>query len=121
MPIVPLGFAYRRPWRARSWDSFAIPKPFSQARAIVGPALTVDENLTRTEMEEARVRLERLLNHLTTQAENWADSGYNLPGSIPGRREPRRPGPAMKPTRPAVPLLEVASPEEFSVLPREAA
>jgi lysophospholipid acyltransferase (LPLAT)-like uncharacterized protein len=31
LPIVPVGFAARRPWRAKSWDRFAVPRPFSRA------------------------------------------------------------------------------------------
>ena len=34
LPLVLMGYAYDRPWRLRSWDRFAIPRPCSRARAI---------------------------------------------------------------------------------------
>ena len=36
LPIVPLGVAYANAWRAKSWDQFAVPKPFSQLRESFG-------------------------------------------------------------------------------------
>ena len=31
MPLVFVGLAYDRPWRSRSWDQMAFPRPFSKA------------------------------------------------------------------------------------------
>ena len=39
LPLVVMGFGYDRPWRANSWDRFAVPRPFSRARAVIGPPL----------------------------------------------------------------------------------
>ncbi|MCA9258180.1 MAG: DUF374 domain-containing protein, partial [Planctomycetales bacterium] len=33
LPIVALGFGADRPWRANSWDRFAVPRPYSRIRA----------------------------------------------------------------------------------------
>ena len=33
LPLVLMGYGYDRPWRLRSWDRFAIPRPCSRARA----------------------------------------------------------------------------------------
>ena len=82
LPIVPLGFGYERPWRARSWDRFAIPRPGSRARGIVGPEITIPPNLDRRELELRRQGVERLLNDLTDDAQCWADSGEQRLGSI---------------------------------------
>src|SRR5206468_915501 len=30
MPLVCVGYGYRRPWRFGSWDRFAVPRPFSR-------------------------------------------------------------------------------------------
>jgi len=35
LPLVVMGYGYDRPWRVRrAWDQFAIPRPFSRARAV---------------------------------------------------------------------------------------
>ena len=34
-PIVGAGMAFKKPWRARSWDRFAVPRPFSPAACVV--------------------------------------------------------------------------------------
>ena len=38
LPIVGAGMAFQRPWRARSWDRFCVPRPFSPAACVVPPA-----------------------------------------------------------------------------------
>lgn len=75
LPLVAMGFGYDRPWRARSWDRFAIPRPFSRGRAVVGPPLSIPADLDRNGIEHYRQQTERLLNRLTLEAEQWAESG----------------------------------------------
>ena len=75
MPIVPLGFGADRPWRAKSWDRFAVPRPFSQVRGIIGPELSIPAELDREQLEIRRKSVERLLTDLTLESENWAASG----------------------------------------------
>jgi lysophospholipid acyltransferase (LPLAT)-like uncharacterized protein len=82
LPLVVMGFGYDRPWRANSWDKFAIPRPFSRARAVVGPPLRLPPNLNRADLENCRKRVERLLNCLTSEAEAWAASGTRKTGEI---------------------------------------
>jgi hypothetical protein len=82
LPLVVMGFGYDRPWRATSWDQFAIPRPFSRGRAIVGPPLILPRNLNRDAMEQCRIRAERLLNDLTCEAEAWAAAGTRKAGEI---------------------------------------
>src|SRR5262249_48313310 len=45
MPIVCMGFAFERPWRQKSWDRFAIPRPFSRARAVISGFIDIPPNL----------------------------------------------------------------------------
>jgi lysophospholipid acyltransferase (LPLAT)-like uncharacterized protein len=45
MPIVCMGFAFDRPWRLNSWDQFAIPRPFSRARAVISSYLEIPSTL----------------------------------------------------------------------------
>lgn len=88
LPLVPMGFGSDRPWRVSSWDQFAVPRPFSRARAVIGPPLLLPPALDRGALETCRLRVERLMNALTTEAEEWAESGTNKVGEVrvvPGR------------------------------------
>ena len=82
LPLVVMGFGYDRPWRANSWDQFAMPRPFSRGRAIIGPSLMLPRDLDRDGMEVCRVRVERLLNDLTCEAEAWAAAGTGKAGEV---------------------------------------
>jgi lysophospholipid acyltransferase (LPLAT)-like uncharacterized protein len=96
LPLVVMGFGSNRPWRANSWDRFAVPRPFSRGRAVIGPPMMLPPNLDRTGIENCRVRVERLLNCLTLEAEAWAESGTRKAGEvIIGRRH--APAPAGQP------------------------
>jgi lysophospholipid acyltransferase (LPLAT)-like uncharacterized protein len=80
LPLVVMGFGYDRPWRTPTWDRFAIPKPFSRARAVVSPEIFIPPDLDRKGVEHYRQQIERLLNHLTNEAETWAESGARREG-----------------------------------------
>jgi len=66
----------------RSWDRFAVPKPWSQGRVIFGPPLRVPAQLDRSRFEEYRQWFERLLNWLTAEAEEWAADAQHRHGEI---------------------------------------
>jgi hypothetical protein len=82
LPLVVMGFGYDRPWRVNSWDQFAVPRPFSRARAVVGPPMMVPANIDRAGLEMCRVRTERLMNCLTGEAEAWATAGTRKAGEV---------------------------------------
>jgi lysophospholipid acyltransferase (LPLAT)-like uncharacterized protein len=82
VPLVPIGFGYNRPWRAKSWDRFAVPRPFSRGRAVMGPPLHIPRDLDRAGIERCRQRVERLLNCLTLEAEAWAETGTRKAGEM---------------------------------------
>lgn len=92
LPLVPLGLGYERPWRIRkAWDQFAVPRPFSRARAVAGPPIYVPSDADRAQLETYRLRVESILNELTQRAEAWADSGQRWRGQYsiyPGTRIP---------------------------------
>ncbi len=90
MPLVVMGLGYDRPWRASSWDRFAVPRPFSRARAVVSPEIHVPPNLCRDDIEHFRLRIEQLMNRLTHEAEQWAESGRRRAGEVRVRRQPAR-------------------------------
>jgi lysophospholipid acyltransferase (LPLAT)-like uncharacterized protein len=110
LPIVCMGLGYDRPWRANSWDRFAVPRPWSRARGVVGPEIYIEPDLDRDELEQRRQGVERLLNELTTEAETWAASGERRDGQVTIGRHARILGPlgawrgeaeATSPQRPA--------------------
>lgn len=72
LPIVPLGIGFTRAWRARSWDRFAMPWPFSTVLGIVGEPLAVPPGLDREDLERERVRIEEKFLAVTAAAERWA-------------------------------------------------
>lgn len=41
LPVLPCHAAFRSAWRLRTWDRFAIPKPFSRVDVTLGPLLSV--------------------------------------------------------------------------------
>lgn len=45
--IHPLGFAVSRAWRAKSWDRFVVPKPFSRIVCVPGAPISVPAGLDR--------------------------------------------------------------------------
>ncbi len=101
LPIVPLGFGYDRPWRLNSWDRFAVPRPYSQARCIIGPEISIPADLQRSAWEVHRRSVERLLTDLSEEASDWARSGAHRRGEICERRRSRvRTSTALPPARP---------------------
>lgn len=91
IPLVSMGFGYDRPWRVRkAWDQFAIPRPFSRARAVVSGEIFVPPDLDRDGLEHYRCRVEQLQSRLCDEAEEWAASGKHKPGEMPARPGPRQ-------------------------------
>ena len=70
--IVPLGFAFHRCWRAPSWDRFAVPMPFSPCVGVNAEPIHVPPDLSRGELEEYRLRLEKAMHEVTAIAEDRA-------------------------------------------------
>jgi lysophospholipid acyltransferase (LPLAT)-like uncharacterized protein len=89
LPIVPMGFGADRPWRAKSWDRFAVPRPFSKVRGVIGPEVYVAADLDREQLELRRQGVERLLTDLTLESEDWAASGARRPGEVVIRPQAR--------------------------------
>jgi len=78
MQLVPVGVGYQRPWRAKSWDQFAIPRPGSRARMIFGEPITIPDGLKTATLEEYRVQAQSELDRLTAAAEHWAATNHEL-------------------------------------------
>lgn len=78
LPIVPAGLAFRKPWRATSWDRFAVPRPGSAGVCVTDTPIHVPANLNRHDLEHYRQQIEQDLTRLTEMAERLAEQ----PGDI---------------------------------------
>ena len=60
-PIQPINIEFSGYWRAKSWDKFILPHPFSKVRIIFGPLLRVAPTSTEQEFEAERLRLQNAM------------------------------------------------------------
>ncbi len=72
-PIVGAGMAFKRPFRAKSWDRFCIPKPFSPAACVVPAPVAVPHDADRLTLEDCRREVERRMQEATLEAEAWVE------------------------------------------------
>jgi lysophospholipid acyltransferase (LPLAT)-like uncharacterized protein len=75
MQIVPTGVGYYRPWRFNSWDKFAVPKPTTKARILLGEPITVPATVKSDGLEAYRKTVQAEMDRLTAAAEQWAETG----------------------------------------------
>ncbi|MDX8394898.1 MAG: lysophospholipid acyltransferase family protein [Mariprofundaceae bacterium] len=54
LPVLPICYATERHWRAKSWDKFYIPKPFSRGVFVYGDYIFLDRN------EDVEVAIEKV-------------------------------------------------------------
>jgi lysophospholipid acyltransferase (LPLAT)-like uncharacterized protein len=71
LPIVPIGFAFRRAWRLNSWDRFVLPHPWSEVVCVTTEPISVLENAGKDELEAYRLRVEEAIQQATETAERW--------------------------------------------------
>jgi lysophospholipid acyltransferase (LPLAT)-like uncharacterized protein len=72
LPIAPFGVGYARAWRARTWDRFAIPHPYSLATAVGVAPIHVPPDVNLTGVAHYRNLVEQQLLAATDEAERWA-------------------------------------------------
>ena len=75
LPIAPVGVGYSHCWRARSWDRFAVPRPFCRCVLVVAPAVTVPPDVDRAGLEPYRGLVEQRMLEATAEAERLANGG----------------------------------------------
>ena len=76
LPIVPVGIGYAKAWRARSWDRFAVPCPFSLATGVCAAPIHVPPNLSLNDLAHHRSIVEERLLAATDEAERWAQGEH---------------------------------------------
>jgi lysophospholipid acyltransferase (LPLAT)-like uncharacterized protein len=72
LPIVPVASGYDRPWRARSWDRFALPRPFRRVVVLAGAPISVPPDTSREEFASFRNQLQACLEQLSRDAQQRA-------------------------------------------------
>jgi hypothetical protein len=70
LPIVPLTSAGNPSWKAKSWDSFAVPLPFSKCAVGYGEPIWVPPDVKAPDVEGLSEELERRLNALQRDLED---------------------------------------------------
>jgi lysophospholipid acyltransferase (LPLAT)-like uncharacterized protein len=75
LPIIPAGFGYEHPWRMRSWDAFAVPRPGRRATCVTTRAFRIPADAGREELEHHRRLVEDALLQNTEVAQRWAEGG----------------------------------------------
>ncbi len=75
MTIIPVGVGYHAPWRAGSWDRFALPKPFTRACCVVSEPVAVPPDLKADGLEAYRLKVQAEMDRLNAVAEAYAETG----------------------------------------------
>jgi lysophospholipid acyltransferase (LPLAT)-like uncharacterized protein len=65
--------AFKKPWRAKSWDRFCVPRPFSPAACVVPEAVVVPPDADRDTIEACRREVENRMRAATLEAEDWVE------------------------------------------------
>jgi lysophospholipid acyltransferase (LPLAT)-like uncharacterized protein len=79
LEILPIGVGYRRPWRMRSWDQFAVPRPGTFATCVNGAPIRIPETADREQLERYRLHVQDALRRASDVAERWAEQGGPAP------------------------------------------
>jgi lysophospholipid acyltransferase (LPLAT)-like uncharacterized protein len=65
--------AFRDPWRAKSWDRFAVPRPFRAAACVAPEAVRIAPDADRDAIEAGRLEIERRMQAAMLEAEAWVE------------------------------------------------
>ncbi|ODT99224.1 MAG: hypothetical protein ABS79_04770 [Planctomycetes bacterium SCN 63-9] len=71
LPIVGAGMAFDNPWRAKSWDRFCVPRPYSLAACVTPAPVHVPPDADRDTLEGCRLEVERRMRDASREAEEW--------------------------------------------------
>jgi len=87
VPIVPIGFAARRGWRAPTWDGHLVPYPGSKVAITVGEPFAVEREIGADTLEERRRELEDRVNRLMEISEERVGVQTEAMPASAGRNE----------------------------------
>ena len=79
-PILPFTITARKFWEAKkSWDGFQTPKPFTRARVYIARPIYVPSDATDEVLEAKRDELQRALDQINQQGEEWRQALSETP------------------------------------------
>jgi lysophospholipid acyltransferase (LPLAT)-like uncharacterized protein len=81
LAIVPIGIGYRRPWRMKSWDRFALPRPFTVGTCVTAEPIRVPADADWQQLEHYQHLVEEEMSRANELAEGWAENKGIWPGS----------------------------------------
>jgi lysophospholipid acyltransferase (LPLAT)-like uncharacterized protein len=61
VPLMPLLIEYSAYWRLKSWDGFAIPRPFSKIEVTIMPFIEVAPTVSDGKFEAERIRVQTIM------------------------------------------------------------
>jgi len=70
LPIITMGFAYSSVKRAKSWDCFAIPNPFSKVVMVSTDEIHIPKGVNKTNLEQHLNFVQNELDRATALAES---------------------------------------------------
>ena len=85
LPIVPMGLAYGRVSRMRSWDRFALPWPGSEVVLVTTEPIHVPADVRKEQLELYRLRVEDALRRADETAERLVGTPADAKENAPAR------------------------------------
>lgn len=82
-PLIPITFAARPCWRLKSWDRMVLPKPFARAVIYYADPIKIPAELSSTELEAMRQKVERIMLDLLQVAEAHLGNSFDQDDSGP--------------------------------------
>jgi lysophospholipid acyltransferase (LPLAT)-like uncharacterized protein len=73
-PIMPFVVTPQKYWEISSWDKLQIPKPFTRALVKIGEPIYVESNINDEDIENKRLELQKTLDELVKNGENWRNT-----------------------------------------------
>jgi hypothetical protein len=77
-PVLPSGIAAHPAWRARSWDRFAVPRPFARVAYAFEEAVEVPREGSEEDLRDRARLIERRIH----QAQAMAQAALGLPPEV---------------------------------------
>jgi hypothetical protein len=68
-PLVLIGVAHERSWRAQSWDRFVLPRPFARVCLAFSPAIEFPRNVNRHSINTYQQQVRTAMDDVQLHAE----------------------------------------------------
>ena len=88
-PLIAYALATKRNKLFNSWDRFMLPYPFGKGHIVFAGPVMVSKDASETDIEVARLKLEKLLNDATQTCDKAMNNEVILPAP-PRKTKPKR-------------------------------